>query len=347
MPCWTLCSTGPTQHEIALEKETTLHSYQLSRRAVITAEIMAIVFMGLITLAANRTGVTLLLFPELAALSHDVFTRPAGKWASQPFRLIITPTLTAIAGLLISRATHYGAFQVIGITVISLIVIRLLRSAIGPAISAGLLPLVLSERHWMYPVAIFAGLCGLVCILWVWKLWNRVDVIGERAEAVSIVDTLETQPVDKFWLAHLLGFVFVLALVGQLTGLRFILFPPLVVMAYEVFGHPEVPRWAQQPPLFPLLCFLTAASGLLSYRVLGNTVLGAMVSVAISIGLLRAFRAHMPPALAVSLLPYVIVSPTIWYPVSVAIGTGCLTIWCAVRAHARTSSGRLPATTST
>ena len=60
------------------------------------AEALAVVYMGIIAFAAHASGVSLLLFPELAALSHDVFTRPKGKWASQPWRLILTPTATAV-----------------------------------------------------------------------------------------------------------------------------------------------------------------------------------------------------------------------------------------------------------
>ena len=41
---------------------------------------------------------------------------------------------------------------------------------------------------------------------------------------------------------------------------------------------------------------------------------------------LRLLKIHMPPALAVGLLPLIIDSPGIEYPVSVSIGTGALTL---------------------
>ncbi|MFZ1177375.1 MAG: hypothetical protein WAO15_14125, partial [Mycobacterium sp.] len=41
---------------------------------------------------------------------------------------------------------------------------------------------------------------------------------------------------------------------------------------------------------------------------------------------LRLLQLHMPPALAVGLLPLVINSSSIKYPISVAIGTGALTL---------------------
>jgi hypothetical protein len=305
------------------------------QRVILTAELLAVCFMGAVAAAAHRTGVNLLLFPELAALSHDVLTRPRGKWASQPVRMILTPTLTAIAGLFITRHAHYGAIPVLLIVLASLFIIRLLRSTIAPAISAGVLPMVLDERHWMYPVAICIGLVGLVAIL---KIWQRYSSsIGPEPEDVEdkIIDALEADSTDRYWFVTLLTFVLVLAVIGQFTGLRFILFPPLIVMAYEIFGHPELPGWMERPALFPLVCFLTASVGLLACKGFEGGSLGVVVTVVASILLLRVFRVHMPPALAVGVLPFVIGEPDLWYPVSVGIGTIALTLWFLGRGHDR------------
>ena len=45
----------------------------------------------------------------------------------------------------------------------------------------------------------------------------------------------------------------------------------------------------------------------------------------------------MPPALAVGLLPFVMVAPNAWYLVSVALGTIALTV-CAVGLYVRSHS---------
>jgi hypothetical protein len=51
-----------------------------------------------------------------------------------------------------------------------------------------------------------------------------------------------------------------------------------------------------------------------------------MLTVLCSIAILRAFKVHMPPALAVGLLPFVMTAPNIRYPTSVGIGTVALTL---------------------
>jgi hypothetical protein len=89
----------------------TMQTAQHRSAARFLAEVLVVSYMGAIGLAAHLTGIYLLLFPELAALSHDVMTRPQGKWASQPGRIVLTPTLTAAAGLFITRHTSYGAIQ--------------------------------------------------------------------------------------------------------------------------------------------------------------------------------------------------------------------------------------------
>src|ERR1700743_3112926 len=101
--------------------------------------------MGAVALAAQTTGFMLLLFPELASLSHDIMTRPYGKWGSQPLRLILTPTLTAVVGIFVTHHLGFGAVGIALIVASSLIIIKLLKSTIVAAISAGVLPMVLGE----------------------------------------------------------------------------------------------------------------------------------------------------------------------------------------------------------
>jgi hypothetical protein len=55
--------------------------------------------------------------------------------------------------------------------------------------------------------------------------------------------------------------------------------------------------------------------------------LGVVVAVVVSILLLRVFRVHMPPALAVGALSFVMAELDRWYPISVGIGTIALTLW--------------------
>ena len=291
-------------------------------------ELAVVGFMGSIALAAHLTGVAVVLFPELAALSHDVLLRPRGEWASQPVQLLLAPAITAVFGLLCTRLLPYSVWTILLMVIVSLIVIRLLRCSISPAISAGLLPLVLNEHSWLYPLAIFLdlGLLSLILLLRKRYASSASQPSPQQALDSLILDELETAPRSRLWLVALLGFVLLVGAAAQHTGLRFLLFPPLIVMGYELFGHPEVPGWMRRPALLPFVCLITAAVGLLARHILHPGFLAVMLTVLCSVGVLRLFGLHMPPALAIGVLPFVMGSPDYRYPLSVFLGTAALTL---------------------
>ncbi len=302
----------------------------LSRKQVLLAELLAIAFVSLTAFASHFTGISLLLFPELAAFSHAVLTEPRGHWASHPVQMVVAPTLTGAAGLLISRHSHGGAIPVLLATILCLVILRLLKASLGPAASAAILPLTLGERHWMYPVAIFLSLAALAGLLLVWRQWSLPSQKGQ-APRHSITDDLESRPHDRFWVVHVTVFLFLVALAGEWTGVRFLLFPPLAVMAYEALAHPELPGWVKRPVLFPIPCFLTAAAGMIALRYVGNNALSVGLTLAVSMVVLRLFQVKMPPALAVCLLPFVVPTSDRWLPVAVAGGAAALSAWFMAR----------------
>jgi hypothetical protein len=317
-----------------------MHAVDNKHRTSLSGEALALIYMGIIAFSAQKTGFSLLLFPELAALSHDVFTRPQGKWAGQPWQLVITPTIAALFGLFVVRHTNFNAIAITLIVSVSLIVIKLLKSTIAPAISAGVLPMVLSERSWIYPVGIFVGLSVLVLVLLIWKRCApKAPSLSHEEEIDSkVIDDLETPPHDRFWSVALVAFVLVLGTLAQVTGLFFLIFPPLIVVAYEILGHPEIPGWMERPILFPVISFLTASVGLLFCRVVDGGFVGVIVAMLCSIAILKIFKVHMPPALAVGILPFVMKAPNYRYPISVLIGTVALMLYFASYRRLREST---------
>ncbi len=292
------------------------------------AELIALIYIAIIAEIAYSTGAYYVLFPELGALSHDVFTRPRGTWAGAPLLLAITPVLTGIIGIFFTRVLPYGYWSVLLTVGGAVIVLMVLKSPIAPAISAGLLPLVLGVRSWWYPPGV---MLGTVLLAMLSLLWKRVSVAQNWLEPFSpaevVDDTIEETAAGSYWLVALMIFVAAGVMLVKLTGLRFLLFPPLVVIGFEMFGHTAICPWAKRPLLLPIACFLTAVGGLLCLKLLGAGPLAAACAMAWGILVLRVFDLHVPPALAVALLPFVMDSPTYTYPVSVGIGTLMMTLW--------------------
>jgi len=297
----------------------------------LAGELVALIYIALIATIANITGAFYVMFPELGALSHDVYTRPRGTWASNPVMLAITPVLTGLVGSLFTHWLAYGYLSVLLTVGVSIAIIEVLKSPVAPAISAGLLPVVVEIKSWWYAPGILLGCCLLAVLSIPWKRFIAARTrVSESVEVDSddrLDDELELAPTGYAWLMPLIGFVAVATFFVKLSGLRFILFPPLVVIGFEMFGHTAVCPWAKRPMWLPLACFLTAAGGLFFWKILGVGPLTAGCGMAWGILVLRVLDLHVPPALAVALLPLVMDKPTIAYPFSVGIGTLMMTLW--------------------
>jgi CBS-domain-containing membrane protein len=291
------------------------------------AEAAAVLYMVGIAAAANGLHLFYIMFPELGALAIDVLTRPHGKWAKEPWKLVVTPTATAVVGIAVRRHVAYGVTGILVIMSLSIGIILALRSAVAPAISAGVLPLVLDVKSWFYPPSICLVLIVLVQALLIWRRLapaRRLRFL-HRADFRTI-ELLESRPRSHAWYIILFLFTAAAGALAVKTGLRFILFPPLIVLAYEMLGHPETCAWSDSPYHFPLASIFAAITGVMANRWIRPEPLAVLITLAITVALLRVFRLHMPPALSIGLLPFVMNSPTLMYAVSVGIGTFALTI---------------------
>ncbi|MGH7841342.1 MAG: HPP family protein, partial [Candidatus Binataceae bacterium] len=206
--------------------------------------------------------------------------------------------------------------------------IEVLHSPVAPAISAGLLPLVVGIHSWWYAPGIMLG-CFLLALLSIpWKRWMAPPLAAPTpAHGLNLDDELEEHPAGYVWLLPLMGFVAAATILVRFTGLRFILFPPLVVIGFEMFGHTDICPWAKRPLWLPAACFLTAAGGLGFLQLFGFGPLTAACDMAWGILVLHLFDLQVPPAFAVALLPLVMDHPTLAYPFSVGVGTLLMTLW--------------------
>jgi HPP family len=297
----------------------------LQGRALLAAAAVAMVYVGLVAAVAGLTGAFYIMFPELGALAYDVFGRPRGHWSNAPIHLASTPVITGVIGILITRSLPYGFLSVLLNVGGALAVILALGSPIAPAISAGLLPLVLGVKSWGYPPGIMFGTVLLAAASLAWRrlmLGKRYGSARDSAQPSS-----PTTPRGLFWVVAYFAFLIAAVAMVRISGLRFILFPPLAVIGFEMFGHTESCAWAGQPFRLPIVCLLTAAGGLAFHHLLGVTWMTAALSMAWGMTVLQLLRVHVPPALAVALLPMVMDAPTWWYPCSVGLGTLALTLW--------------------
>ena len=70
------------------------------------ADLAIAVFLALITLIANVTGMPYVLFPELGALGWVIFSDRRHPWACSPALLMLTPFLAAVAAAAVAAVAR-------------------------------------------------------------------------------------------------------------------------------------------------------------------------------------------------------------------------------------------------
>lgn len=296
-----------------------------SPRAIWLGEAGTLVYIAVIASIAQATHLPYVLFPELGALSHDVLKRPHGTWAKAPLMLVVTPLLTGVVGTLVTQYFAYSFTSVLLTIGVAIAIIGVLRSPIAPAISAGLLPLSLGISTSLYAPSLLIGLGALAAVSLIWRRF--VPPPPEAGSPSDLVDDIvEEAPRDYSWVPFFLVFLVIAILLVEVTGWRLLLFPPLVVIAFEMFAHAHVCPWAGRPFILPIACTLTAGAGVALVVFFGDAPLAAAASILFGIGVLRLFDLHVPPTLAVGLLPFVIPNVGYEFPISVGVGTLLLTL---------------------
>jgi len=297
---------------------------RLSSSIGLPGEVMTALYVGLISWIALFAHTPYILFPELGALSHDIFKRPHGTWAKAPGMLVLTPLLTGLLGTILVRNMGSGMVPILLATAAAILIIRVLKSPIAPAISAGVLPISLGITSWHYPASLLVGLVLLAAISLVWRRIAPPPPVRSAAEVAD--DITEEAPRSYAWFPFFLVFLVGTAAVAEVTGWRLILFPPLIVISFEMFAHADVCPWAKKPLRLPVACTLSALVGVALVTAFGDAPLAVIASTACGILILRVFDLHVPPALAVGLLPFVIPAVDYRFAASVGIGTLSLTM---------------------
>ena len=282
-----------------------------------------LVFVSAISALAQITGLSFLLFPEIGALSNEVFRKPHGVWANAPLMLIATPLCAGLIGAIITHFLPYGLLAILLSIIAGIVVIRLLGSPVTPAISAGLLPVTLGDSSWWYPSSLLLGATLLACAARVrrWVEPHGQTESGSPGES----DGHTSAGRDISWVPFLAAFFLLAASLASLTGMRFLMFPPLAVIAFEMFAHASGCPWAQRPLLLPVACGLTISAGIFIIGWLGNGAVAAALTMLFGVGALRLLSLHAPPALAVGLLPFVMPHPDYLHGFSVVGGSALLT----------------------
>jgi hypothetical protein len=239
--------------------------------------------------------------------------------------LILTPFFAGLVGTVAAQHLPYGLVSICVTIIAGILILRLLGSPITPAISAGLLPLTLGETSWWYSPSLLFGTGLLICVTTIRCRFFPMSPGGVEPNS-QFRPAAESIDHDSSWLPFFSAFIVFVACSASLTGIRFLMFPPLAVIAFEMFAHASICPWAHRPLILPVLCSLTAVAGITIVGWLGTGAVAVALTVICGAILLRVFALHAPPAIAVGLLPFVMPQPEYRYGLAVAVTTSLLSL---------------------
>jgi len=245
-----------------------------------------------------------IIFPETAALALGVWVLRDPGWLRRPWHLVVLPTGCAAMGVFVNHGAFPTMVRELLILWVVLVLLTVMRSSLSPAISAGLLPIVLNIHAWLFVCSVFLA----TGIIW---------VSGRRREKTPTTTVALSFP--SWWTYA--GF----ALVGTLWigaagffGVRDGVLPPLLVFLSGTMTAPPKGWGAvSRDTAVLMVAALTSSAALV---VLQDPIAVAALALAATTAAMRALNTWIPPAGAVALLPLVLpMSPAIKFPIIVAI----------------------------
>jgi hypothetical protein len=257
-----------------------------------------------------------ILFPEIAGMAMGVMVFPVAHWIKKPVHLWLAPTLGAFIGTALNDLTLTPQSKILLGLVIIVILMHIFRVNFGPTIPATLLPIFLGLHDYVF--ATTTAIFTFVIMLAAFRMRNSEKLPDGPEKFRKKTDTVIITIVLALWI----GLAFA-------TNLEVIVVPPVFALIFEVF-HAENFKWK----LIPSRLAVLTATAILSVGVIhllpGSIIWVGIINVVITLLLCKWFKAPVPVAFGVSLMPLIFPAWGTWgFPVGVFVTTGVLMCICA------------------
>ena len=260
-----------------------------------------------------------ILFPEILALLTGMWIAPKMPWRVHRWEIPVLMTLCAVWGIMISRYLPAPTAIKTGVAFLGAAgALLVVHATLLPILSACILPILIGEQSWVYPVA--------VCVMTVMLSAGQalLERAGMRDEHPQTHWNWTGREEALRWMI-LIPVTTGIAAVAIALGFPCVVAPPLIVLLSEL-SFPESPVAAKgkQVALATILCACIGAAA--RWALVMQLGLPLWVAAAIAAtGALTVFalvRLPFPPAGALSILPLLLPEDLIiTYPIQVTIGT--------------------------
>ena len=131
----------------------------------------------MIDLLGVATHLRLLLFPPLVAIGYTLFTDPYGKQTCLRDS-VLGPVVGALVGVMAVTWLPPGPVRVMIVAAAGILVLRLLRVDLSPALAVALLTLLVGARGLTYLLSIAASSLALTGLFRLWRRFVYQRVFG-------------------------------------------------------------------------------------------------------------------------------------------------------------------------
>ncbi|WP_407888114.1 hypothetical protein [Levilactobacillus sp. N40-8-2] len=231
-----------------------------------------------------------IILPEIGALTAGMWIYHNPTWVSQPFKIFLAPSGTAVIGFIVNQLP-ISYPQKVGITLLLiLILLNVLRSTLAPSFATGLLPIIINATHWSFILAIFAFTLTLMIGVLLQGHYKGLPA-GKPLRYQQMLGFVLTAGiwVGAVWIA---GY-------PQMAGI-----PPVLVVFFEVS---QMPSYSGKLALQHIIALGGAATiGVLVHVVIASWLLSALITLPLVFVLLQLLRIKLPAAYAFPLLALVL-----------------------------------------
>jgi len=247
-----------------------------------------------------------IIFPETAAMALGVWVLRDPEWLKRPWHIVVLPTVCAALSVSLNHSDLPTMARELLILWIVLVILTVTRSFLSPAISAGILPIVLNIHAWVFVYSVFVA----TGVIWI--------SVRQRAVGANWPPERAFPPWRTNMVFAIVATLWIAA--AGIFGIRDAVLPPIMVFLYgSMRAQPK--GWGNVSREIAVL-IVAALMSSWGVAVLHYPIEVAALSLTATTLAMRALKTWVPPAGAVALLPLVLpISPASKFPILVAILT--------------------------
>lgn len=239
-----------------------------------------------------------IILPEIAALAIGCLVYQNPIWLSQPLHIFLLPSITAVLGFLVNMLDIGLAQKLILILALMMLVLKLFKSFLAPALATGLLPVITNATSYSFIVSILLLTSALALYL----------ILAGSKEKTNCGLKQKNSKEGLFYMLFVAVWILIC---DQEKWMFMAAIPPVIVTGYEAV-HKE----AYEASIFKkqVICmFLASFVGIQALHFLDNLLLAVLVDIAAVSLILRIFKCRLPPAYAMAILPMVLYNASYAY----------------------------------